>query len=119
MNDRAIEYERKEIERILEVGATNGRLSDEDHAYLVRLIRQQANVSQEVADKRVDALSEKMNATAKSDLVATEVARRGGILLAFLTTATMVLGAAAAWWGAGVGGRHRDENFDASHLTRW
>jgi hypothetical protein len=31
----------------------------------------------------------------------------------------MVLGVAAAWWGAGMGGRHRDENFDASHLTRW
>jgi hypothetical protein len=31
----------------------------------------------------------------------------------------MVLGAAAAWWGTGVGGRHRDEKFDASHLARW
>jgi hypothetical protein len=45
--------------------------------------------------------------------------RKAGIILAFLTAASMALGAAAAWWGASVGGRHRDGNFDASHLTRW
>ena len=60
-----------------------------------------------------------MKTSADKVRATTETARKGGILLAFLTAATMVLGAAAAWWGAGVGGRHRDENFDASHLTRW
>jgi hypothetical protein len=56
---------------------------------------------------------------AQSSREAAETARKAGIILAFLTAAAMVLGVAAAWWGAGMGGRHRDENFDASHLTRW
>jgi hypothetical protein len=60
-----------------------------------------------------------MKAEADKTREATETARKAGIILAFLTAATMVLGVAAAWWGAGMGGRHRDENFDASHLTRW
>jgi hypothetical protein len=29
------------------------------------------------------------------------------------------LGAAAAWWGASMGGRHRDENTDLSTYMRW
>jgi hypothetical protein len=36
-------------------------------------------------------------------------ARRVGILLGFLTGATLLVGAATAWWAAKVGGRHREE----------
>ena len=60
-----------------------------------------------------------MKASVEKAKATAETARKGGILLAFLTAASMVLGAGAAWWGAGVGGRHRDDKFDASHLTRW
>jgi nucleoid DNA-binding protein len=106
------EASRQEVSRILLAGAADGSLSSDDRAYLVRVVAARAGLSQADAEKRVDALTEQTKATA-------DKARKAGILLAFLTGASLVLGAAAAWWGAGVGGRHRDEKFDASHLTRW
>ena len=108
----ATEASRQEVSRILLSGAADGSLSGDDHAYLVRVVAAHTGLSQADAEKRVDALTEQMKAAA-------DKARKAGILLAFLTAATLVVGAAAAWWGAGVGGRHRDEKFDASHLTRW
>jgi nucleoid DNA-binding protein len=106
------EASRQEVSRILLTGAADGSLSSDDRAYLVRVVATHTGLSQADAEKRVDTLTEQMKTTA-------DKARKAGILLAFLTAASLVLGAAAAWWGAGVGGRHRDEKFDASHLTRW
>lgn len=119
VNSGTMEISRQEVSRILLMSAANGSLSSDDRAYLVRVVGARANLAQADAEKRVDALSEQMKTSADKVRANTETARKGRILLAFLTAATMVLGAAAAWWGAGVGGRHRDENFDASHLTRW
>ena len=110
---------RQEVSRILLMRAADGALSDDDRAYLARVVAARTGVAQADAEKRVDLLSEQMKNSAVKLRAATETARKAGILLAFLTAATMVLGAAAAWWGAGMGGRHRDEKFDASHLTRW
>ncbi len=113
------EASRQEVARILLMGSADGSLSGDDRAYLVRVVAARAGLSQADAEKRVDALSAQMKTSADKTRAATETARKAGVLLAFLTAATMVLGAAAAWWGAGMGGRHRDEKFDASHLTRW
>ena len=106
------EASRQEVSRILLTEVADGSLSSDDHAYLVRVVAARTGLSQADAEKRVDALTEQLKTTA-------DKARKAGILLAFLTAASLVLGAAAAWWGAGVGGRHRDEKFDASHLMRW
>jgi hypothetical protein len=113
------EASRQEVSRILLMGAADGSLSGDDRAYLVRVVAARVGLSQADAEKRVDALSAQMKTSADKVRAAAETARKAGVLLAFLTAASMVLGAAAAWWGAGVGGRHRDEKFDASHLTRW
>jgi acyl carrier protein len=113
------ETSRQEVSRILLMGAPEGSLSSDDRAYLARVVAARTGLSQPDAEKRVDALSAQMKTSADKVRAATETARKAGILLAFLTAASMVLGAAAAWWGAGVGGLHRDEKFDASHLTRW
>jgi nucleoid DNA-binding protein len=106
------EASRQEVSRILLTGVADGSLSGDDRSYLVRVVAARAGLSQADAEKRVDALTEQLKTAA-------DKARKAGILLAFLTAASLVLGAAAAWWGAGVGGRHRDEKFDASHLMRW
>jgi hypothetical protein len=118
-NSRTTDTSRQEISRILVSSAANGALSSDDRAYLARVVAARTSLSQADAEKRVDVLSEQMKSSADKLRAATETARKAGILLAFLTAASMVLGAAAAWWGAGMGGRHRDEKFDASHLTRW
>jgi len=114
-----LETPREEVSRILAMTVANGALSKDDRAYLAHLLTSRSGLSQADAEKRLDTLSEQMKTSADKLRAATETARKAGILLAFLTAATMVLGAAAAWWGAGMGGRHRDEKFDASHLTRW
>ena len=106
------EASRQEVSRILLTGVADGSLSSDDRAYLVHVVAAHTGLSQADAEKRVDALSEHLKTAA-------DKARKAGILLAFLTAASLLLGAAAAWWGAGVGGRHRDEKFDASHLMRW
>jgi hypothetical protein len=114
-----VEASRQEVARILTKGAADGSLNNDDRAYLARMVSTRTGLKQADAEKRIDAISEQIKTSADKERAATETARKAGILLAFLTAASMVLGAAAAWWGAGVGGRHRDENFDASHLTRW
>lgn len=114
-----VETAHQEVARILMKGASEGSLSSDDRAYLARIVSARAGLKQGDAEKRVDAISAQIKTSADKERAATETARKAGILLAFLTAASMVLGAAAAWWGASVGGRHRDENFDASHLTRW
>jgi hypothetical protein len=113
------EASRQEVSRILAVSAVNGSLGSDDRNYLVRVVALRTGIAQGDAEKRVEVISTQIRNDADKVRAATETARKGGILLAFLTAASMVLGAAAAWWGAGVGGRHRDERFDASHLTRW
>jgi len=118
-NSGAMETSRQEVSRILLMGAADGSLSSDDRAYLARVVAARTGLSQADAEKRVDTLSAQMKTSADKTRAATEPTRKAGVLLAFLTAATMVLGAAAAWWGAGMGGRHRDEKFDASHLTRW
>ena len=112
-------HEREEVSHILAMTVANGALSKDDRAYLAHILTVRTGLSQVEAEKRLDTFSEQMKTSADKLQAATETARKAGILLAFLTAATMVLGAAAAWWGAGMGGRHRDEKFDASHLTRW
>jgi nucleoid DNA-binding protein len=120
VNSGTMETSRQEeVSRILLMGAANGSLGSDDRAYLVRVVAARTGVAPADAEKRVDTISAQMKAEAEKAREETETARKAGIILAFLTAATMVLGVAAAWWGAGMGGRHRDENFDASHLTRW
>ena len=114
-----VETSHQEVARILMKGAGDGSLNSDDRAYLARIVSARAGLKSADAEKRVDAISAQIKTSAEKERAATETARKAGILFAFLTAASMVLGAAAAWWGASVGGRHRDENFDASHLTRW
>jgi hypothetical protein len=113
------ETSRQEVARILMKGAANGSLNADDRAYLARIVSAHDGLKQADAEKRVDAISDQIKTSADKERAATESLRKATIMLAFLTAASMVLGTAAAWWGAGVGGRHRDDNFDASHLTRW
>lgn len=110
---------RSEVTRVLTRSAAAGTLSQEDRDYLARLAAARAGVPQADAEKRADALSARirdMDAEAKKAALA---ARRIGILVAFLTAASLAAGAAGAWWGASLGGRHRDENTDYAHLVRW
>ena len=110
---------RGEVSRIVLRSASNGAISSEDRTYLTQLAASRAGISQADAEKRIDAASAKLKEAQEKAKQAAISARRIGILVAFLTAASLLVGAVGAWWGASVGGRHRDENSDYGHLVRW
>ena len=94
----------------MSLGAT--KLDESDRSFLAREVTARTGLSQAEAEKRVDETVATLKAQA-------DKARRYGILFAFLTAASLLISATAAWWAAYAGGRHRDEGVDHSHLTRW
>jgi hypothetical protein len=78
-------------------------MSSTDRTYLAELVAARTGLAPAEAAKRVDDTIVQLKD-------ATNRARKMAVLLGFMTAATLLLGAAAAWWGASVGGRNRDDN---------
>ena len=87
---------------LLEKAATGRELASDEKAFLSRATASQTGVSAADADKRVDVTV----TTLRDDVNA---ARKAAIVAAFLAAATLAISAAAAWFGAQLGGTHRDE----------
>jgi len=109
---------RVEAGRILTSSMMRGSLAPEDRAYLAQQIAARTGVAQPEAEQRVDAAYQQMQQTAEQARVAANKARKIAILVAFLTAASLVIAAAAAWFGAVAGGNHRDEETDLGYLIR-
>jgi hypothetical protein len=86
--------------------------NDDDQTYLSAQVAKIAGISEPAAATRVKATIAEMAAVA-------DKTRRFGILVAFFTAASLLVGAVSAWWAAGKGGEHRDQGIDHSHLTRF
>ena len=110
---------KQDVLGILATSAANGSISDDDKAYLTSRVAAHSGLSQEDAAKRVDDAMAALNAASEKAKQAAEVARKTGVLVAFMLAASLAVSAAAAWWAASIGGRHRDEGIDLSHLTAW
>jgi hypothetical protein len=110
---------RQDVAGILTASAANGSISDEDKAYLSAQIAAHTGLSTQDASKRVDDAMAAVNAAKEKAKQAAEFARKIGVLGAFLTAASLAVSAAAAWWAATMGGKHRDDGVDLSHLTTW
>jgi hypothetical protein len=93
---------RAEAVRVLSRSMTDGELNPGDRVWLAQSISARTGLPQQDADRRVTEAINQAKAAA-------DKARKTGILLGFITAATLLVGAAAAWWGAGMGGKHRDE----------
>jgi hypothetical protein len=104
--------ELRQIGQILAQNIGAKVMDDADKSYLVRIISTQTGLPEAGAQDRLDQTVKLLKAQA-------DTARRYGILIAFLTAASLLVSAVAAWWVACSGGRHRDEGVDHSHLTRW
>jgi hypothetical protein len=96
-----LNYTRAEAGRILLAASGRQGISPEDRAYLVRLVEANTGVAAPEAERRVDSVI-----TAATTAV--HKARRSAVVLGFSTAASLLLGAAAAWYAACAGGRHRD-----------
>ena len=81
----------------------------EDKDYLGRLVAGQTGIEQSEAGRRVD---EAINAAT----LAMKRARQSAVILGFSIAVSLLLGAAAAWYAASLGGQHRDQ---VSPPLRW
>lgn len=74
---------------------------DENRAHLVRLVAARTGLAAPDAERRVDTVVTQARERANR-------ARRSAVVTAFMAAASLLLGLAAAWFAAGIGGRHRD-----------
>lgn len=82
----------------------------EDKTYLAQVVAKKAGVTPDEAKLRIDNTYASLE-KAKSDLAqAAETARKITVIAAFLLAASLLISAAAAFWAASVGGRHKDQS---------
>jgi len=108
--------EREEATRILVRSLASGSLDPADRGYIASRMAARANISQQDAEKRIDDAYAKLNQAKETAKQAAERARKMAVITAFLTAAALLAGAAAAWFAALLGGKHRDEETDLSAL---
>ncbi len=102
--------ERDEASRIFVNSLANGRIEQSDRDYLASRLAARSNISEQDAQKRIDAAYARLAQAKETAKQAAERARKIAVLTAFLTAAALLVGAAAASWAATLGGEHRDEN---------
>lgn len=92
--------------------------TDEDKTYLAQVVSKQAGITPDEAKTRVDQTYASID-KAKADVAqAAETARKVSVIAAFLLAASLLISAAAAYWAASVGGRHKDEAMEFTGFFR-
>jgi hypothetical protein len=104
-----LSYSRAEANRILLSATGREGLKPEDRGYLARVVAAHTGIAQPDAEKRVDEAVEAAKTAVKK-------ARQSGVILGFSVAVSLLLGAAAAWYAACLGGQHRDQ---AGLPLRW
>jgi hypothetical protein len=103
---------RRDSESVLKTITARKALSESDEEFLAQLVSRATSIS--VADAKARVISVERNIQSSLDQ-----ARGAGVLAAFLTAASLAIGAAAAWSAAIAGGKQRDEGAILSPLTKW
>lgn len=98
-----------EVGGIMRRGIAAGDVPADDRAYLAQVVARNTGVSEDEARTRVDQGIEQAKAAVQKAREAADKARKAAIIAAFGLAASLAIGLAAAMWGAGIGGRHRDE----------
>ena len=104
-------YSRAEAGRILLTAAGHNGVSAEDRAYLNRLVASRTGLGAPEAEARVTTVIARAREALRR-------ARATGVIVGFMTAAALLIGAAAAWFGACAGGRHRDTG-TLPRMSRW
>ncbi|MGW9333413.1 hypothetical protein [Bosea sp. NPDC055594] len=108
--------EREEASRVLVRSVANGSVDAADRSYVASRIAARSNISQQEAEKRIDDAFARLNQAKEAAKQAAERTRKMAIVTAFLTAAALLAGAAAAWFAAVLGGKHRDDETDLTSL---
>jgi len=97
-----LSYSRAEASRILLAGTGRAGMKPGDREYLVRLVANQTGIAPAEAEQRV-------NEAISSATLAVKRTRQTGVIVGFSIAVSLLLGAAAAWYAARLGGEHRDQ----------
>jgi hypothetical protein len=103
---------RNEVTRIILAAGMSGEISNSEKAYMAQTVSRQTGLSPDQANQRVEALVKQRNETVATARATADRARKASIIMAFITAAALLLAAAAGWFAAGLGGKHRDEETD-------
>lgn len=103
----ATTQDRGEVGRLLVTGMRDGKLSDEDRAYLGRIVQDRTGLTSEEANRRVDETVARVNQAAKD---AADKAAKATAYFSLWSFIALLFGAMAATVGGIVGGNQRDEN---------
>src|SRR5690349_4691780 len=95
-------YNRAEASRMLLAATSRAGMKPDDRGYLARLVANQTGIALPEADRRVD------EAIGAAQL-AVKKARQSAVMVGFSIAVSLLLGAAAAWYAACLGGQHRDQ----------
>ena len=103
---------RAQAARIITTAFGHTGMEQGDRGYLVHLVQARTGLTQPDAEQRVDqVIAQAKEAIAK--------ARHGTVILAFMTSCSLLLGLAVAWIAAAAGGQHRDGPAVHHFWRRW
>jgi hypothetical protein len=100
---------RDEIGRVLATAIADGALNEADRQYLTTTIAARTGLDEAQAQQRVDALLADAQAAEAEARQAAETARKVAMIAAFITAASFLISAVGAYYGATLGGNHRDK----------
>lgn len=100
-------------------GTDIAAVSQDDRQYLASLVAARTGVSPDEAKSRVDAAVSRIEQAKQQARETADAARKAAIVAAFVLAASLLIAAAAAYWAAGLGGRHRDEQRVFARFGRW
>lgn len=107
---------RDEAMTIVARGIANGDIPEADRTYLAQVIAARTDVPPDEAKTRVDTMVTNAQQAAEEAKQKAQRAKHFAVIAAFLAAASLAISAAAAFWAAGMGGRHRDEG---TVIPRW
>jgi hypothetical protein len=100
--------QRAEVGRILLSSAASGTLDPADRQYLVGTVAARAGIPPEEAQQRVDQIYARAQELEAQARAAADRARKIAVIGAFMTAASLLIGGVGAYFGAVLGGNHRD-----------
>ena len=107
----------QEIAGIVARSVVSGELAPRDRSYLAQLVAANSDLDQDGARNRVDQVTAEIDEVRAQAIEAVDDARIAGVIFGFITAATLLLGAVAAFFAAAAGGRHRDSGLGLDIAT--
>jgi hypothetical protein len=110
---------RETVRDLFRQALATGEMNPADRSYVVNVVSAQTGMGAQEAARRVDAALGELKGDHDKTTQLAEKARKIGVLLSFISAAAMLIGAGAAFGGAALGGRHRDDGLHLRHVLGW